>query len=64
MDFPPWIDRTRPLAGALLAIVPVYLIGVVYYAGSPQTTDVGYQPAQPVPMMVTFSMVRGVCEGL
>jgi menaquinone reductase, multiheme cytochrome c subunit len=47
--FSPWIDRTRPLAGALLAIVPVYVIWLVYYWGSPQTTDVGYSPVQPVP---------------
>ncbi|HEY4761944.1 MAG TPA: cytochrome c3 family protein [Thermoguttaceae bacterium] len=47
--FPPWIDRIRPLAGAVLVIVPVYAIGLIYYAGSPQTTDVGYSPQQPVP---------------
>lgn len=47
--FPQWIDRARPLAGAMLAIVPLYLVGVLYYAGSPQTTDVGYSPQQPVP---------------
>ena len=47
--FPAWIDRARPLAGALLGIVPLYLVGVVYYAGSPQTTDVGYEPDQPLP---------------
>jgi menaquinone reductase, multiheme cytochrome c subunit len=46
---PGWIDRARPLAGALLAIVPLYLVGMIYYAGSPQTTDVGYSPQQPVP---------------
>ncbi|MEE8452186.1 MAG: cytochrome c3 family protein [Thermoguttaceae bacterium] len=47
--FPEWIDRTRPLMGALAAIVPLYLVGIVYYGGSPQTTDVGYAPVQPVP---------------
>jgi len=47
--FPRWIDRARPLAGALLAIVPLYLVSVVYYGGSPRTTDVGYSPLQPVP---------------
>jgi hypothetical protein len=46
--FPRWIDRTRPWAGALLAAVPAYLVFLLYYAGSPQTTDVGYSPAQPV----------------
>ncbi len=47
--FPPWIDRTRPFAGALLAIVPVYIVFLAYYWGSPQTTDVGYSPVQPLP---------------
>jgi hypothetical protein len=47
--FPPWIDRTRPFAGALLAIAPVYVIFLAYFWGSPQTTDVGYSPVQPLP---------------
>jgi menaquinone reductase, multiheme cytochrome c subunit len=47
--FPRWIDRVRPLVGALLVVVPLYVVGLVYYAGSPQTTDVGYSPKQPVP---------------
>lgn len=46
--FPQWIDRARPLAGALLAMVPLYLLGMLYYGGSPRTTDVGYSPVQPV----------------
>lgn len=46
--FPAWIDRARPLIGALLAVGPLYALGVVYYGGSPATTDVGYQPRQPV----------------
>ncbi len=32
-----------------MVVAPVYLISVVYYAGSPRTTDVGYRPKQPVP---------------
>ncbi len=47
--FPEWIDRSRPLAGAVLVVVPVYLISIVYYGGSPATTDVGYSPIQPIP---------------
>ncbi len=39
--FPKWIDRLRPLSGVLLAVVPLYLVGMAYYAGSPATTDVG-----------------------
>lgn len=46
--FPQWIDRFRPLASVLLFGAPVYLLGLLYYAGSPRTTDVGYQPRQPV----------------
>jgi len=46
--FSPWLDRARPLAGVLLAVVPVYLVGLLYYGGSPRTTDVGYAPEQPV----------------
>jgi len=47
--FPHWIDRARPLAGVLLGIAPIYLVVLVYYGGSPETTDVGYAPEQPVP---------------
>ena len=46
--FPVWVDRVRPLAGAVLLLVPVYLVGMLYYFWTPKTTDVGYQPAQPV----------------
>ena len=49
LRFPPWIDRARPLAGVALVVIPIYVVGVVYYAGSPQTTDIGYSPEQPVP---------------
>ena len=37
------------IAGVLLIVIPVYLGGVLYYGGSPRTTDVGYQPVQPLP---------------
>ena len=47
--FPPWIDRARPVAGILLVLVPAYVVGMAYYASSPQTIDVGYSPKQPVP---------------
>ncbi len=46
---PNWIDQARPLVGAAVVVVPLYLVGMIYYAGSPTTTDVGYQPDQPVP---------------
>jgi hypothetical protein len=48
--FPKWVDRLRDVAGAiLLGIVPLYLVLLVWYGFSPKTTDVGYQPTQPVP---------------
>lgn len=45
--FPGWIDRARPLAGAVLAIVPAYLIGLLYYGAWPTATNTGYSPEQP-----------------
>ena len=47
--FPDWTNRVRLPAGMLLAAAPLYLLGVVYYGGSPKTTDVGYAPKQPIP---------------
>src|SRR5688572_23011375 len=47
--FPRWANKTRQIAGVLLGVAPLYLIGLVWYGASPKTTDVGYQPHQPVP---------------
>ncbi len=47
--FPQWVDRARPLAGALLAFIPVYVLGLLYYGLWPTATNVGYSPEQPVP---------------
>jgi len=47
--FPKWIDKLRPLVAGGLGLLAVYLVGLVYYGGSPKTTDVGYEPEQPVP---------------
>lgn len=47
--FPEWIDSLRPLVGVLLGIAPIYVLGLLYYAGSPRNLSVGYQPEQPVP---------------
>jgi len=46
---PQWLDSARPAAGALIIFVPIYLLAITYYGGSPETTDVGYAPEQPVP---------------
>ncbi len=48
LQLPGWLDRIRPLAAVLLLVAPLYAVGMIYYAGSPRTTDVGYSPRQPV----------------
>ncbi|HEY3235936.1 MAG TPA: cytochrome c3 family protein [Polyangiaceae bacterium] len=47
--FPRWANKTRQIAGVVLGVAPIYLIGLVWYGASPKTTDVGYMPKQPVP---------------
>ena len=47
--FPDWLDRFKPIAGVTLLIAPLYVVGLLYYGGSPQTWRVGYSPKQPVP---------------
>ncbi len=47
--FPRWANKTRQLAGVVMGVAPLYLIGLVWYGFSPKTTDVGYMPKQPVP---------------
>jgi hypothetical protein len=47
--FPKWTNAIRPAAGVLGSVVPVYLVLLVWYGASPQTTAVGYAPVQPVP---------------
>ena len=47
--FPGWIDRAVRLAPLLAVLGGVYAVALVWYCFSPKTTDVGYQPTQPVP---------------
>lgn len=47
--FPRWANKVVPLAGAILGMAPLYLIGFVWYGASPKTVTVGYAPEQPVP---------------
>jgi hypothetical protein len=47
--FPRWVDELKPLVLGLGLGLPVFLVFLVWYGGSPATTDVGYAPAQPVP---------------
>ena len=47
--WPRWIDSLKFVLGAVLLIAPAYATILVWYGGSPKTTDVGYAPVQPVP---------------
>lgn len=46
--FPKWANQIRPAIGITLMLIPLYMIFVAYYGGSPRTLDVGYMPKQPV----------------
>ena len=47
--FPKWSNGLLPALGVIGLVVPLYVVLVVAYGFSPVTTDVGYQPLQPVP---------------
>ncbi len=47
--FPKWMNTIRPLATVAILGGLVYVVVLIAYATSPQTTNVGYAPAQPVP---------------
>ncbi len=47
--FPKWTNLLRPAVGIVAATLPIYLAVLINYGFSPRTTDVGYQPIQPVP---------------
>lgn len=47
--FPPWMDRAVRLGGIVAVLGALYLAALVALGASPRTTDVGYQPVQPVP---------------
>ena len=48
-QFPSWTLTLRDLTGGVLAVAPLYVIGLVAYGAGPSAIDVGYQPEQPVP---------------
>ena len=48
LTFPLWADRAKPLLGLMGAAAPAYLAFLLYFGGSPKTTDVGYSPLQPI----------------
>jgi len=47
--FPRWTNRIPLILGLAAPVIGVFLIGAVWYYGSPEYTDVGYRPHQPVP---------------
>ena len=48
-QYPKWANTIRPVATALLAGGVLYAIVLAVYGLSGKTTNVGYQPVQPVP---------------
>jgi len=47
--FPKWTLKVPLYAAAALPIVGAAVVGGIWYYFSPEYTDVGYRPAQPVP---------------
>ena len=47
--FPRWSNALLPALGVTGLVAPMYVVFVVAYGFSPITTDVGYEPVQPVP---------------
>ena len=46
---PPWSNKIPVVAALAGTVGSVLLVAGVWYFFSPQFTDVGYRPAQPVP---------------
>jgi len=47
--FPKWSNRIPPILAGALIVVLIGVVGFFWYYGSPQYTDAGYRPEQPVP---------------
>lgn len=47
--FPKWSNLLLPTILIVGLVVPMYMVFLVAYGFSPRTTDIGYQPKQPVP---------------
>lgn len=47
--FPKWTNRLPLIFTSVLLLTAIAVISLIWYYGSPKYTDVGYQPAQPVP---------------
>ena len=48
-QFPPWTNKIKFLVGLAVAGGGFYAFLIMNFGFSPATTDVGYQPTQPVP---------------
>jgi menaquinone reductase, multiheme cytochrome c subunit len=46
--FPRWSNSLLPAAIIAAMVTPLYVVYVIAYGFSPKTTDVGYQPVQPI----------------
>ena len=47
--FPRWFNKLPLIAAVAGVVVPILAIGGIWYYGSPEFTDVGYRPEQPIP---------------
>jgi hypothetical protein len=47
--FPEWTNKVQTYGAIVAVFVIASVIGFFWYYGSPEYTDVGYRPAQPVP---------------
>ncbi len=47
--FPRWVNKLVLILPILAILGGIYVVVLVVYAAVPSTTDVGYQPRQPVP---------------
>jgi len=47
--FPRWSNLLLPSAIVVGLVAPLYMTLLIAYGFSPQATDVGYQPTQPIP---------------
>jgi hypothetical protein len=47
--FPKWSNNIAPIFVATVAVSGILIVGFFWYFGSPEYTDVGYRPTQPIP---------------
>ena len=52
--FPKWSNTAVLVTLAVGAILPIYIIAIVWFGWSARTLNVGYQPIQPVPFSHAF----------